>query len=514
MQQTQVNWWERRETVALLALLAVIPLLWPPIPPLTDLPGHMGRYRVQLDDGRTALAQFYTFKWALIGNLGVDLLIEPMSRIFGLELGVKLIVMTIPPLTVAGFLWIAREVHGRIPPTALFALPLAYNHPLLFGFVNFALAMALALLAFALWLRLARLGRLRLRAIVFVPISILIWVCHIFGWGLLGLLAFSAELIRQHDRDRHWPRAVVNAAVQCLSLAVPMLLMVAWRADGAAGRTGDFFNWTAKRFWMASILRDRWALYDKLSLVLLLLLIWFGARDRRMEMSRNLGVSALVLLAAFVLLPRMVFGSAYADMRLAPYMIAIAVIAIRPRAVAEPRLLARLAIAGLVFFGVRLATTTYSFAQASARYDQALAALDHVPVGARMISFVGYDCRLLWYTHRMEHLPAMAMVRRRAFSNDQWDLPGAQLIRVTAPGLGYFASDPSHIVTHSRCARDKWRTVDWSIANMPRDRFDYVWLIDLPWVTPPMLPGMVPVWRNGNDSLYRIVHATPLKGAR
>ena len=77
----------------------------------------------------------------------------------------KLIVLAIPPLTVAGFLWVAREVHHRLPPTALFALPFAYGHPFMFGFVNFALSMALAFLAFGLWLRLARLGRLRLRAV-------------------------------------------------------------------------------------------------------------------------------------------------------------------------------------------------------------------------------------------------------------------------------------------------------------------------------------------------------------
>jgi hypothetical protein len=34
---------------------------------------------------------------------------------------------------------------------------------------------------------------------VFLPISVLIWITHTFGWGVLGVLAFSAELIRQHD---------------------------------------------------------------------------------------------------------------------------------------------------------------------------------------------------------------------------------------------------------------------------------------------------------------------------
>ena len=77
----------------------------------------------------------------------------PLSRLFGLELAVKLIVLAIPPMTVAGFLWVAREVHHRLPPTALFALPFVYGYPFMFGFVNFSLAMALAFLAFGLWLQ-------------------------------------------------------------------------------------------------------------------------------------------------------------------------------------------------------------------------------------------------------------------------------------------------------------------------------------------------------------------------
>jgi hypothetical protein len=511
MQQSVGHWWEHRWTVALLALLAAVPLIWPPIPPLVDLPGHMGRYRVELDAGRTVLSQFYDFQWSLIGNLGVDLLIIPVSKIFGLELGVKLIALTIPVTTVAALLWIAREVHGRVPPTALFALPLAYGHPFLFGFINFALAMALALLAFALWLRLARLSRLKLRAMLFLPISIVIWVCHTFGWGLLGLLAFSAEMIRQHDRNANWPRAIVNAGLHCLPMIVPLFLMVAWRSGAVSGGTGGWFVWKAKLQWFNMTLRDRWRWFDALSLGLITLLIVFGVRDKRMGMSRNLAVSALVLLIAFLLLPRVVFGSAYADMRLTPFIIAIAVIAIRPRPEASTRLLGTLAMAGLALYATRIVATTASFAMTSVRYGRAMVALDHVPVGARLVSFVGYQCRPVWMTNRMEHLPGMAIVRRRAYSNDQWDLPGAQLIRMKSPDRGYFGADPSQIVTHSFCGRDKWRPIDWSLMNVPRDQFDYVWFIDLPGLDPRLLRGLTSVWRDGNNALYRIDNQTSLK---
>ena len=163
---TPRQWWQERWFVAALILLAAVPLLYPAIPPLVDLPGHMGRYRIELDLGRSLeLQRYYGFQWELIGNLGVDLLVYPLAKLFGLEVAVKMIAMSIPPMTVAGLLWVAREVHNRLPPTALFALPFALGHPFLFGFVNFTLSIALALLAFGLWLRLAKLGRLRLRAI-------------------------------------------------------------------------------------------------------------------------------------------------------------------------------------------------------------------------------------------------------------------------------------------------------------------------------------------------------------
>ena len=124
MEGGDVRWWESRALALALVLASAIPLLWPDIAPLVDLPGHMGRYRVQLDLAASPdLQQFYTFRWALIGNLGVDLLVEALAPLIGLEAAVKLVVLTIPPLTVGGLLWVAHEVHGRIPPTAFFALP-------------------------------------------------------------------------------------------------------------------------------------------------------------------------------------------------------------------------------------------------------------------------------------------------------------------------------------------------------------------------------------------------------
>ena len=511
-----LHWWQTRSFVAVMALVAIIPLLRPDIPPLVDLPGHMGRYRVQLSIGDYPwLSDWYNFHWQLIGNLGIDILVIPLAKLFGLELAVKLIVMAIPALMVTGFLWIAREVHGRIPPTALFALPLAYSYPFQFGFVNFALAMAIALNAFALWLRLARLRRFGLRAAIFVPLSCALWVCHTFGWGVLGVLAFSGEMIRQHDArtDRgplSWGKAWVRAGLGCIPLALPILLMVAWRSgEHVGGDTGDWFNWRAKIGWLTMALRDRWMAFDIASVAVLYLILFRGVRDPNVEYSRNLALSALFLLAVFVVLPRIVFGSAYADMRLAPFMLGIAVIALRPKKGLSIRGSATLAAAGLAFFLVRIAAGTASFWMFANDYDRELKALDHIPVGAKLVTFIGTQCGAPWTMSRLEHLPALALERKMAYSNDQWSMAGAQLLTTRYYAAARFSHDPSQIVTSVQCPREWWRPISRAMARFPRGAFDYVWLIRPPAYDPKFNQGLVEIWRDGTSVLFRVDHTQP-----
>ena len=509
-------WWERRSFLILLVLLSAVPLLYPQIPPLVDLLGHIGRYRVQLDGGASPwLSQYYGFQWAPIGNLGIDLLVEVMEPIFGLELSVKLIVLSIPPMTVAGFLWVAREVHNRVPPTAFFALPLAYGHPFLFGFANFSLSMALAFLAFALWLRLGRLGKIRLRLMIFAPISVVLFFIHTFGWGTLGLLAFSAEAVRQHDKGTSWLRSGFNAALQASTMALPLVFMLAWRSAAPAGGNDDWFNWDAKLSWIASIFRNRWKTWEFWSMVALVGVVFECLRNPRLGFSRNLGFSALVMIAVYVLLPRIVFSSAYADMRLAPFMFAVILLAIRFRSVTHLRTAQVFAVLGLLFYSAHIAAVTASLAMASDDQQAKLKALDHVPTGARVASLVGQGCVDRWAMPRNSHLGAMVIVRRQGFSNDQWNIAGTNLLQLRYTKPGPFASDPSEIVRPANCANPRpWGIVnnqvrgDWTIhdalQHLPRDAFDYLWLIDVPPYDPRLIEDMRLVWKGPGSSLYRI----------
>jgi hypothetical protein len=497
-------WWERRWFLALVVVATMVPLLYPPVPPLVDLLGHMGRYRVELDlDTSPFLQQYYNYHWAAIGNLGVDLLIIPLGTLFGLEPAVKLIVILIPPLTAIGMFWVASEVHGRVPPTSFFALPFIYGYPFLFGFVNFTLSVAFAFLAFGLWLRLGRLERTTLRSWLFAPISLIVFFCHTYGWGLLGLMCFSADAVRLHDRGRSWWRAGLEAALHTSVMALPILVMLIWRSESHGGQTVDWFNWKVKWRWIYSALRDRWKLFDIWSLIVPALVLLYAIFSRRLTLSRNLAFSAIVLAVSFVILPRIIFGSAYADMRLVPYMMAVPLLAIRRRGAPDPPTARALALIGLLFFATRTTANTASLALASNDQQAKLGAVDVMPRGARVISLVGMTCKEYWPMLRNGHLGAMVIVRKEGFANDQWVIEGLNLLDLKYNKAGYFAADPSQLVRPDNCIDPLHRQIDQSLSTLPRNDFDYVWLIDPPPYHTESVADMKPVWRGPGSILYQ-----------
>ncbi|WP_420138519.1 hypothetical protein [Sphingomonas sp.] len=504
--ETPAGWWNSWWFLAALVLISALPLIIPAVPPLTDLPEHMGRYRIQLSDPASPLRRdYFDFHWAFIANLGVDLLIVPMAALFGLELGVKLIVIAIVMLTITGMLWIAHEAHGRVPPPALFALPLAYNFPLIWGFANFLLSMALALNAYALWLRLGRQQRWRLRHALFVPIGLILTTAHIFGWAVLCLLAFGAEVVRERDAGRTLIPSLWHGGLACLSLAPPLLLLIIWRSGDAGGQNVDWFYWRAKYVYLISSLRNSVMSLDIANVYLLWTLIALGLAGLWVRMNRTLGIAALMLIIAYVLLPRILLGSAYADMRLAPYVLLIAVVAIAMRSQSRRWAAMVAGIATLIFLA-RIAILTDNFAQHEAANRRQLAALDHVKPGSRVFVQVWLQCIGRWETSRMDHLGAMAIVRREAFANGQWTDPGAQLVRIKyAPAKGY-AEDPTEILRPHRCRDRRTKPYPEGINNLPHDAFDYVWLIDIPRARWNSFPGLEPIWTGGRSGiLYRVL---------
>jgi hypothetical protein len=286
-------------------------------------------------------------------------------------------------------------------------------------------------------------------------------------------------------------------------MALPILVMLIWRSETHGGQTVDWFDWKVKWIWLYSALRDRWEWLDIGSLAAVALVFVYASFSRKLTLSRNLAFSAIVLAISFAIIPRIVFGSAYADMRLAPYLIAVALLAIRFRGAPDRKTAQVLAVLGLLFFGARAAANTISLGMAANDQTAKLKAIDVMPEGSRVLSLIGMTCQKSWPMLRNGHLGAMVIVRRDGFSNDQWLLEGVNLLDLKYTAAGYFAADPSQLVRPNHCIDPLHRMIDDSLANLPRHDFDYVWLIDVPPYDPATVADMKPVWRGPGSILYK-----------
>lgn len=506
--------------LGLIFILLIIPLAFVPILPLADLPGHMGRYAIQANISTSPfLRLWYDYEWSLIANLGVDLPVYLLSGWLGVELATKLVVMTIPPTLAAGFLWVSRETHGNIPPTALFALPLAYNYPFFFGFVNFSFAMAWMMVAYALWLRLGHQGDrgIRLRAKVFLVIAPALWVMHVYGWAALCLVCLASEFARRMDwslgglRPILLSKTVLESAWVCLPLSVPLVLMVAWRGDTPMELSG-WFDFLAKAKWVVGLFRDRWLGFDMIFTVTIFALIALPLVFRRQfKFNPSLACATLALGLVVLVLPRNIFASWFADVRLVPYSVALAVLAIAPRNQWPVRWTRAIIVLGLAFLAVRSVGLTASTALYAKSYAAELEAIDFIEDGGRVAVFTEPPCGLSWYHPRLAKLPGLAIVRRHAFTNDQYAAEGAQALRVTYKAAGPFQREPSSQVVHDpRCGISYLRTLEQSLAILPWAAFDYVWLLDVPEKHWPMSDGRLQeLWRNEGSILFQII---PLDG--
>lgn len=445
--------------LAAVVLLCLLPFLLAPIPEQSDTANHVARIRILLDHAAGGpLGAVYRVHWRWIGNLGVDLPALLLARWLGVEQAVTVVDALIAPLTLIGMLAAVRAAHGRLTAGACLALPLLLSQTFLWGFLNFNLSIALALLVMAAWVRRPPQGLGR--ALLFGGGALGVWTAHAMGWGVLVVAVAGLELpcLRRGVRVMAW-RALCAAP-----LLAPLVPMSLWREPGGA----PLFHYDpgllgTKVMDFATVLRGVSKPLDLalvgliwLAALALVLSAWHGARRRpaaaRLASAvepRLAGAGGLLMLAVLVA-PTTIMDSWGADLRLAPIAVTVALLSLRPLAV--PRTEGVLALAGLLLFGIRAGEVAAAWQQAGERHQRQLALLERLPAGGR----VGYlqllpDCGTPWTIGPERHLGSYLVTRRQAFTNTSFVVRGADLVTVRDPGDAARWVDGSQAVPAVRC---------------------------------------------------------------
>jgi hypothetical protein len=228
----------------ILLLIAAIPLVAYPVPPLEDYANHLARMQVIATISHNAnLARFYEIDWEVVPNLLMDMVVPVFARVMNIYAAGQLFMAMIFVLVVSGVSALHRVLFGRWSLVPLAVCPLLYNYIFLIGVLNYQAGIGVALWALTSWVALRERGPL-VRYAVACGFVILLFLCHLFALGVygIGVLAFETSRLMTPQDTKWWRRLVgfVLAGFQFLP-AIPLLLLsptwsnaadFAWEEEG------------------------------------------------------------------------------------------------------------------------------------------------------------------------------------------------------------------------------------------------------------------------------------------
>ena len=464
---------------ALLVMAAVMPVLWPTLPPaMVDYNNHLARMFVLARDGTAQAHPYYQVTWSLVPNLAMDLIVPGIGRHIGVEMANRLFLLLSQILIVTGAMALEYAVKRRLQIAGFIALIFLYSTPFAFGFENFEFGLGCALWGFAcaVWLQ-DRSWPVRLAAhTVFI---VLLFAAHMFALGVYGFVVGLHELWRAWSR-----RTPLNETFARFSaLAIPSLLLAVFMfaADGSVGGSGNVWAFGAKATWILHILSGYNMIVSEIGVLALIWLIVALARRHALRFEQ----SGMWLLAGFsalyLVMPFRLFDTAYVDMRV---VVALALIMPAFVSVSFPDATwRRIAIALLAAVTViNVGAVTIVWLSYREDFEAARKSFELLPKGAVVItaqSGDGGDPPADLRDYPIFNVPTLAVHYANAFSPHLFTVPGKQPVTPRAPWQRLEFAEGGflpvkllkHIVDHGAPAGTPVFVQNWA-----RD-FDYLYLI-------------------------------------
>jgi hypothetical protein len=401
---------------ALIFLVLLMPLALTPMIPAVDFNDHLLRYWILADNGATPfLADHYSPRWALLSNLGMDIIGTGTLKLLPPLAAGKLLAALVLLAPVLGALYLAHAVQGRITLfTCLLAATLGFNHIFTWGFANFLLGMGLLLFGLGWWIRMAQRPGLQLGGAILIG-AVLI-VVHALAFGLWGLLLGCVELMLALAAGRPTLGNLALRAARLVSIAVlPALYFLSSRTaeapEGVTAAAGNLGAHAQRGNLMNRVLEEALSRVDLLLMVsdsinpwpdrliggLMWALLLSGLAIGTLRLAPVMRLAAALAFVLVLILPPNLFGSGYTNDRM-PLLLMALLVGGLTLVGTHPRARALTAGVGLLL-AAHLALVTSSYLRAGRHFRDYMAQTQPLQLGAiaAPLHFRGAG--------RLEHLP-------------------------------------------------------------------------------------------------------------
>ena len=494
----------------LILAVAFVPLLAVDIPPLVDYPNHLARQYILAGlPGVEDLRAYYLADWRATPYLAMDGIVQPLSRIVGVESAAQVFVALMLFLLAFAPFALNLALYGRITGAALIGLLFVHNMTVSLGFVPYIFSLGCALCLLALWIRF-REGRLWVRLAIFPALATLLFFCHLVGFAIYVLTVSAYELGRHLEvpvagqrrallqLDREQRLNVGSLALQCsFPLLVFLLLGPASEAGGAVRQTthGGIGRKLELLVGMVPYLMPpySWAIDRAVAIALPVGAIVLLA-TRKLEYSKRMVWPLGAVLALFLIMPMQWLGGWGGDHRLLPALGLLAAGGLRPTSPPWSgwRLVLPLVVALLL---VRIAAVTVEWRTADREAAEFMRSFDTIAKGSKVYYAFGHEGGRESWLRPKYYLPCLAVASRHVFvpylfTNDE--IPGIPL-RYREELAALQRLSPGAILTNRE-------SPNWDAIV---DAYDYFIIANGAYFDNPVPARLAPVYAGENFQIYR-----------
>lgn len=240
--------------------LSIFPVVFTPVVPVIDFYNHVARYFVLSHvENSQFLSENYISAWAILPNIGLDILASSISRYVDQRWLDNIIVILIMAVQYFGIIYFNRSITKEYSVVvAIIAALLLYSFVFTWGFANFLLGLGLVFWA-AGWAI-----RIRDRPLLALPVSCVlalgIFLTHGVAFALYGLLMGGIELgffwAAKPRRLTALGRSMAGLALQAIAPAVLFRLSATSSVPGGVTNVASSVETLSKSHALAERLHD------------------------------------------------------------------------------------------------------------------------------------------------------------------------------------------------------------------------------------------------------------------
>ena len=239
---TSVNPW----TLAflLLVVLYVIPIWIFKYFPSQDGPPHFSNAFIlrHYNDPQYVFNQFYEIRKAPIPNWASHAIMMLLMYLAPPLIAEKLLLTGYIVLMAGGMLYLLNAVGKERTPLVFLGLPFIYNHPLLIGFYNFLLSVAMLTIAMGYWWKHFETFRAK-NMFILALLLVITYFCHLVGLVLTLFSIGTVAILLLAFRFDRWKQTLLSLLSMLPAIGLTIYYLKMWGTErGESGRIGDLWN--------------------------------------------------------------------------------------------------------------------------------------------------------------------------------------------------------------------------------------------------------------------------------